>query len=277
MTFKRIIRGYSSIVRSQRYTIECIQKMKLNGKKIPMITCYDYTSSLMINKTKIPMILVGDSIGNNIFGYENTISVTLEDMIKASRSVIKGNDKALIITDMPFLTYCLDINFTIENVRRLIQETNIQGIKIEGTNNNELIKRLVDFGVPVMGHMGYIPQSINMIGKYKRLGCDKLLYDKMMEEAIELEKSGIFSLVLELVDPKLARDITKVVKIPTIGIGSGDECDGHIQVIHDLLGLNMEFRPKHSGDYGMFGESMKKNIDMYCEDVIQNKFKTIMY
>ena len=258
---------------TNRITINKIQEMKVNGEPISMVTAYDYTSAKIINSTKIPIILVGDSMGNNILGYDSTIPVTVEDIIRSTKSVTAGAKKPLIVADLPFFSYQIDIKSTLLNVCRLIQEGGANAVKLEGGEQvADTVKKIVMAGVPVMGHIGLTPQSVNQLGGYKLQGKTSESAKILLNDALALQESGAFAIVLELIPSELSREITDILKIPTIGIGAGIECDGQVQVFHDLLGLNLEFSPKHSQKYANLAATIKIALENYDADVRKKKF-----
>lgn len=242
----------------------------LKGKEpIAAITAYDYPTAVMEDNCGMDIILVGDSLGNVILGYENTLPVTIEEMIHHTRAVSRGVKRALLVADMPFKSFQVSDESTIENACSLLK-AGAHAVKLEGgTAMAARIKRLVELGIPVMGHVGLTPQSINQLGNYSMQGKDEEAAQKLMDDALAVEKAGAFSIVLECIKPKVAAAITNELKIPTIGIGSGSECDGQILVINDLIGLSVEPAPKFVKPLlnarGMIEEALKKYIGQIKE------------
>ena len=258
-----------------RITIDDIKNMKQQGEKIPMLTAYDYATAKLVDESGIPLILVGDSLGMVILGYQSTIPVTMEEMIHHTRAVSRGSQRALVIGDMPFMTYHLDVSQALSNAARFMQEGGAQAVKLEGGETvAEVVKRIVDCGIPVMGHIGLTPQSIHQLGGYKARGKTPEAARCLLQDAQALEKAGAFAVVLELVPAPLSRLITQRVAIPTIGIGAGPHCDGQVQVISDLLGLFTEFVPKHAKQYARLAEAIKTALAQYTTEVKAGSFPT---
>ena len=241
------------------------------NKKITAITAYDYSMAGIINDTDVDMILVGDSLGNVILGHKDTIAVTLNDMIHHGRSVVKGAPDKLIIIDMPFMSISMGLEKSLENVMNIMQQTGAHGVKIEGGRENiDLIKMLKTAGVPVMGHLGLTPQSYLRLGGYKTQGNTEHSAIEMFKDAKELEEAGVFSIVLECVNEELAQKITKELKIPTIGIGSGTSTDGQVLVINDLLGFTKNRIPSFVKPKLNLYEDIKKAVNDFAHDVRGN-------
>ncbi len=260
-----------------RFTINDVRDMKNRGEKITMITAYDYATAKLVDQVGIPLILVGDSLGMVMLGYENTLSVTMDEMIHHAKAVVRGTEHCLIVGDMPFMTYHISIEDTLKNAARFIQEAGTQAIKLEGgVTVAEKVKRIVDCGIPVMGHIGLTPQSINQLGGHKAQGKDINVARRLIDDARALEQAGAFAVVLEAVPHKLATLITTKLQIPTIGIGAGPKCDGQVQVITDTLGLS-DFIPKHAKQYVQAGEIMTEAIRSYYREVKEGTFPTEKY
>lgn len=251
-----------------RITISDIKGMKQRREKIPMLTAYDYVTAMMVDEAGVPLILVGDSLGMVMLGYESTIPVTMEEMLHHTKAVVRGARKALVIGDMPFMTYQVDISDTLRNAKRFIQEGGAQAIKLEGGEVvAETVKRIVDCGIPVMGHIGLTPQSIYQLGGFKVQGKTREMAEKLLKDACTLEKAGAFAIVLECVPAPLSELITQKLTIPTIGIGAGPDCDGQVQVISDILGLYTDFVPKHAKRYARLAEEIKAAVSDYVAEV----------
>ena len=258
-----------------RITISQIKAMKQKGEKIAMLTAYDYTTAKIIDEVEIPLILVGDSLGMVVLGYESTIPVTMEDMLHHTKAVARGTKQAMVVGDMPFMTYHISIEQALHNATRFIQEGGAQAVKLEGgVNVADKVKRIVDCGIPVMGHIGLTPQSIHQFGGFKVQGKTSEAAVSMLEDALALEKAGAFAIVLETVPAQLATLITEKVSIPTIGIGAGIGCDGQVQVINDILGSFTDFVPKHAKQYAKLTDIMSNAIAQYYNEVKAGSFPT---
>ncbi|MBM2827250.1 MAG: 3-methyl-2-oxobutanoate hydroxymethyltransferase [Dehalococcoidia bacterium] len=258
-----------------RVTINQIKEMKAKGEKIPMLTAYDYSTARILDQAGIPLLLVGDSLGMVMLGYDSTIPVTMEDMIHHVKAVARGAQNALIIGDMPFMTYQTSPVDAMRNAGRFLQEGGAQAVKLEGGEHMaETVRRLVEIGIPVQGHIGLTPQSINQLGGYRVQGRTPEAARKLLNDAVALEEAGVFSLVLEGVPTPLAKLITERLKVPTIGIGAGPHCDGQVQVVHDMLGLYPDFVPKHAKQYAKIGETIREAVQSYAREVKENSFPT---
>ncbi len=257
-----------------RLTADDIRGMK-GKEKIVMLTAYDFVTARLVDEAGVHMILVGDSLGMVVLGYESTIPVTMEDMLHHTRAVVRGARRALIVGDMPFMTYHLSDEQALMNAGRFIQEGGAQAVKLEGGEVvAERVRRIVSCGIPVMGHIGLMPQYIHAIGGYKVIGKTKEMARRLVMDAKALEEAGVFSIVLELVPSPLSDLITRKVSIPTIGIGSGPGCDGQVQVISDILGLYTEFVPRHAKQYLVLRDLIREAILKYMEEVRGGKFPT---
>lgn len=258
-----------------RISINQIKNMKQKGEKITMLTAYDYTTAKIIDEAGIPLILVGDSLGNVVLGYESTIPVTMADMLHHTKAVARGSRKAMVIGDLPFMTYHISSEDALRNSARLIQEGNAQAVKLEGgVNIADKVRKIVDCGIPVMGHIGLTPQSINQLGGFKVQGKSLEAARKLIDDARALEEAGAFAVVLETVPAPLATFISQSINIPTIGIGAGAGCDGQVQVVSDILGLFTDFVPKHAKQYARIADIMSNAITDYYNDVKAGSFPT---
>ena len=258
----------------KRVTINDIRDMKQNGDKIAVLTAYDYPTAKIIDSCNIPIILVGDSLGNVVLGYETTIPVTMDDMIHHCKAVVRGAEHALIVGDMPFMTYHTSIEDALRNAARFIQEAGVQTIKLEGgITVADTVKRLVDCGIPVMGHIGMTPQSVNQLGGHLVQGKKLEAAQRLIDDAKALEQAGAFSVVLESVPARLAALITQNISVPTIGIGAGPACDGQVLVINDILGLT-DFTPKLAKQYVNLKDIMTQAVTAYREDIKSGQFPT---
>jgi 3-methyl-2-oxobutanoate hydroxymethyltransferase len=259
-----------------RVPITEIKEMKRRKEKIPMLTAYDYVTAKMVDEAGVPLILVGDSLGMVILGYESTIPVTMEEMIHHTKAVVRGAKKALIIGDMPFMTYHISIPDALHNAARFIQEGGAQAVKLEGGEVvAEKVRSLVDCGIPVMGHIGLTPQSIHQLGGFKVQGKALEEARKLLNDARVLEEAGAFAIVLECIPAPLSKLITQKLAIPTIGIGAGPDCDGQVLVISDMLGLYTEFVPKHVKQYARLAGEIKNAVSSYISEVKSLSFPTM--
>ncbi|GAA0105161.1 3-methyl-2-oxobutanoate hydroxymethyltransferase [Paraclostridium sordellii] len=246
---------------------------KKNKQKLTMLTAYDYSTAKLIDSCGINGILVGDSLGMVCLGYEDTLSVTMEDMIHHTKAVAKGAKNSLIVADMPFMSYQTSVYDAVYNAGRLIKEGRAQAIKLEGgVEVFEQIQAVVKASIPVMGHIGLTPQSVNAFGGFKVQGKDEVAAKKLIEDAIAVEKAGAFSVVLEGVPSKLAKIVTEKLSIPTIGIGAGVDCDGQILVYQDMLGMFNDFTPKFVKKYESLGDKMKSAFEKYIDEVENGYF-----
>lgn len=258
-----------------RVTINQIKEMKPKGEKITMLTAYDYSTAKIVDEVGIPLILVGDSLGMVVLGYESTIPVTMEEMLHHTRAVVRGTKQAMIIGDMPFMTYHISVADALKNAARFIQEGGAQAVKLEGgVTVAEKVSRIVDCGIPVMGHIGLTPQSIHQLGGYKVRGKTPEAADKLLKDAQAVEEAGAFAIVLETIPAPLATLITQRISIPTIGIGAGIGCDGQVQVINDILGSFTDFVPKHAKRYAKLANIMSNAITEYYNEVKAGSFPT---
>jgi 3-methyl-2-oxobutanoate hydroxymethyltransferase len=258
-----------------RITINQIKEMKPKGEKITMLTAYDYATAKLVDEAEIPLILVGDSLGMVVLGYESTIPVTMEEMLHHTKAVVRGTKKALVIGDMPFMTYHISVEDALYNAARFIQEGGAQAVKLEGgVTVAEKVKRIVECGIPVMGHIGLTPQSIHQFGGFKLQGKTPEAAARLLEDARALEEAGAFAVVLETVPAPLAKLITQKISIPTIGIGAGPDCDGQVQVINDILGSFADFVPGHAKQYAKLTDIISKAVSSYRDEVKAGKFPT---
>ena len=256
-----------------RTTIRDLKEMKRRGEKIPMLTAYDYTSAMIVETAEISLILVGDSLGQVVLGYDTTVPVTMEDMLHHIKAVSRGAKKAHIVGDMPFMSYQTDILEAVRNAGRILQEGGAQSVKLEGGRHlSETVRHIVQAGIPVMGHIGLTPQAVNQLGGYRVQGRSHEAATELIEDAVSLEEAGAYAVVLESVPAPLAKLITERLSVPTIGIGAGAECDGQVLVLHDLLGLFSDFVPKHARRYAELGEEIRSAVTRYANDVQTGDF-----
>jgi 3-methyl-2-oxobutanoate hydroxymethyltransferase len=258
-----------------RVRIQHLQEMKQHGEKFVMLTAYDYLTAKIIDEAGIPLILVGDSLGNVVLGYETTIPVTMADMLHHTKAVTRAAKSALVVGDMPFMTYQISIDEALRNAANFLQEGGAQSVKLEGgVAVAETVKRIVEAGIPVMGHIGLTPQYINQLGGRRIQGKTSEAAKKLIDDALALEQAGAFAVVLETVPAPLSALITQKLRIPTIGIGAGPGCDGQVQVVHDVLGLTSGFVPKHAKQYVKLAELIKSAVTEYQNEVKNGAFPT---
>ncbi|WP_375103441.1 3-methyl-2-oxobutanoate hydroxymethyltransferase [Paenibacillus sp. RS8] len=258
----------------QALNIVKMKKMKADGERLSMLTAYDYPSALLAEEAGIDLILVGDSLGNVVLGYDTTLPVTIDDMVYHTRSVTRGAQNTFIVADMPFMTYHGSVDETLRGVRRLMQEGRAHAVKMEGgLEICETVAAVVAAGVPVLGHIGLTPQSVNMIGGYRIQGKDARDAKRLMDEAKALEAAGAFAVVLELVTEEVAQAISEALSIPTIGIGAGRYCDGQVLVFHDLLRYASPYREKRFvKTYADVGNVIREGISQYVQEVKDRSF-----
>jgi len=257
-----------------RVTIADLKEMKQKGEKIAMLTAYDYSMAKLLDEVGVPLILVGDSLGMVVLGYESTIPVTMEVMIHHTKAVVRGTRRALVVGDMPFMTYAT-VEDAMRNAARFIQEAGAQAVKLEGGETvADKVKRIVECGIPVQGHIGLTPQSINQLSGFKVVGKSLEVAVRLLNDAKALEQAGAFSIVLEAVPAPLSKLITERISIPTIGIGAGAGCDGQVQVVSDLLGLFTDFVPKHAKQYARLADIIRAATSGYIAEVKTGSFPT---
>lgn len=260
---------------SKPKTIVDIAQMKQTGEKITVLTAYDYPFARLISKAGIDMILVGDSVGSVFSGYDNTLPVTMEEMIYHSRAVVRGCEQTLVVTDMPFMSYQTDLRDARINAGRLIKEGGAHAVKLEGGEPvAETIRAIVDIDIPVVGHVGLTPQSVHRMGGFRVQGRQDEQARRIMADAKAVEEAGAFAIVLEGIPKGLAKSITEELSIPTIGIGAGVDCDGQVLVIHDILGLCDKYSPKFVKRYADISETISAGIDEYIREVKAGEFPT---
>lgn len=254
-------------------TVLTFAKAKEEETKISMLTAYDYSTAKLMNDAGINSILVGDSLGNVVLGYENTVSVTMEDMIHHTKAVSRGAKDALVIADMPFMSYQTSVYDAVVNAGRLLKEGGANAVKLEGGKEVcPQIKAIVDAGIPVCAHIGLTPQSVNALGGNRVQGKTELAAKKLLEDALDVQEAGAFAVVIEAVPEKLASLITSRLDIVTIGIGAGNGCDGQVLVYQDMLGMFSDFTPKFVKRYANIGEMMTSAFKQYDEDVKNSSF-----
>jgi 3-methyl-2-oxobutanoate hydroxymethyltransferase len=256
----------------RRLTVADIAKRYADGQRLPMLTAYDYPTAQILDEAGVPLLLVGDSLGQVLLGYESTVRVTMTEMLHHTKAVVRGSQRAMVIGDMPFLTYST-VDEALENAGRFLQEAGAQAVKVEGgVRSARIIEALVKAGIPVMGHIGWTPQAqLGMGGKVKVQGKDRTQARVQLADALAVQEAGAFSIVLELVPAQLAAAITERLRIPTIGIGAGPGCSGQVQVITDLLGLG-DFVPRHARPYATLRATIGEAARAYAADVEAGTF-----
>lgn len=257
----------------KKVTTHVLNEMKLRGEKISMLTAYDYSLARILDEAEIDVILVGDSASNVMAGYVTTLPITLDNMIYHAASVVRGVNRALVVVDLPFGTYQGNSKEALASSIRIMKETGASAVKIEGGHEIlESVDRILSAGIPVMGHLGLTPQSIHKFGTYVVRAKEQEEADRLVEDAILLEKAGCFGVVLEKIPAKLAERVAKAVKIPVIGIGAGPYTDGQVLVLHDMLGITTEFSPRFLRRYHNLHDEIKKAVQNYIQDVKSKDF-----
>ncbi len=259
-----------------RISIHKLKEWKAQGHRFAMITAYDYPSARLVEQAGIPIILVGDSLGSVVLGYDSTVPVTMDDVVYHTRAVVRATEKAIVVADMPFMSYQADPNEAMRNAGRLLKEGGATAVKLEGGSHvAPLVRRMVESGIPVMGHLGLTPQSVNQFGGHKVQGKTPAAAAKLLNDARALEEAGAFAIVLETIPAPLARMVTERITIPTIGIGAGPHCDAQVQVFHDLLGIYDDQRTlRHAKRYAVVGETIREAVRAYISEVESAAFPT---
>lgn len=259
--------------RQDKITVRSIVELKKRKEKIVMLTAYDYQTALLEDRAGVEIILVGDSLGMVVLGYDNTLPVTLEEVIHHLKAVSRAKPRALLVGDLPFMSYQASVEDAVRNAGRLVKEGGAEAVKLEGGRRvGAVIGAILDADIPVMGHLGLTPQSLHRIGGYRVQGKDPESADKLIEEAKFLEGVGCFSIVLEGIPGRLANEITSSIRIPTVGIGAGVGCDGQVLVVNDLLGVLEDFSPKFVKRYAELGREMTRAFSEYVDDVKKGRF-----
>ncbi|HOO40589.1 MAG TPA: 3-methyl-2-oxobutanoate hydroxymethyltransferase [Syntrophales bacterium] len=256
-----------------KISVSTIRTMKRNHEKIAMLTAYDYPTALLLDQCGVEMILVGDSLGMVVLGYDSTLPVTMEDMIHHTKAVSRAVSCSMVIGDMPFLSYQCSVDQAVSNAGRFLQEAGAHGVKLEGGREYaEVVRRISMAGIPVVAHLGLTPQFVHQLGGYKVQGKEQAAAARMIEDARILEEAGAFAVVLECIPAPLAKNITETLSIPTIGIGAGPHCDGQVLVIHDLLGLYERFTPKFVKKYSTLNNNIRESVRQYMKEVKEGSF-----
>jgi 3-methyl-2-oxobutanoate hydroxymethyltransferase len=258
----------------RRTTVRRLLEMKERGEKIVALTAYDYLFARLVDEVGADVVLVGDSLGQVVLGHDTTLQVTLDDMVRHGQAVRRGVQHALLVVDMPFLSFHVSPEDTVRNAGRILAETGAEAVKLEGGSERacQHVERLVSAGIPVMGHVGLTPQSVHALGGYRVQGRDDLAAERIRGEARALAEAGCFSLVLELVPARLAADITAATPVPTIGIGAGAACDGQVLVLYDMLGLNEGFQPRFLRRFADLAGETRKGVEAYARAVRDGEY-----
>lgn len=260
----------------KKVTTLTFRQKKERGEAITMLTAYDYPTALAMDKAGVDSILVGDSLAMVVLGYENTLPVTMDEMLHHARAVSRGAKSALLVGDMPFMSYQVSVEDAVRNAGRFLQQGGMDAVKLEGGRERaDAVRAIASAGIPVMGHLGLTPQSVNQLGGFRAQGKTASAAKRLLEDARILEEAGVFSLVLESVPARLAEYISKQISIPTIGIGAGPGCDGQVLVTHDVLGLFERFTPKFVKQYANFHAEMSKAFTDYIDDVESKRFPAV--
>lgn len=263
---------------TESITIPVLQAMKARNEKIAMATCYDFTTAKIVDRSSVHGILVGDSLGMTMLGYDNTLPVTVDDMITYGKSVVKGAPNTFVMVDMPFMSYQVSVEQAVTTAGRIMKETGCQCVKLEGgALMADRIRAIVDCGIPVCAHIGMTPQSVNAYGGFKVQGKGESNARRVLEDALAVQEAGAFMVVLECIPPKLARLISSKLQIITIGIGAGPDCDGQILVYQDLLGMNYGFSPKIVKRFAEVGDVMTEGFNAYTSEVQSQTFPTLSH
>ncbi len=253
---------------AKKFTVSSFLTAKNNSEKITMLTAYDYSTAKLLDQAGVDSLLVGDSLGMVMLGYESTLQVTVDDIVHHCRAVSRGTQRALVVADMPFLSYHISVEESVRNAGRMIQEGGAGAVKLEGGEEViDKVKAIIRAQIPVMGHLGLTPQSVNMLGGYKVQGKNEAQARKLLADAKLLEEAGTFAIVLECVPEKLAKLVSEQLSIPTIGIGAGKYCDGQVLVIQDVFGIYADIKPKFVKQYAQVGEMMQQGCRQYIEEV----------
>jgi 3-methyl-2-oxobutanoate hydroxymethyltransferase len=262
-----------------RISVHRLREWKAQGRRFAMITAYDYPSARLVEQAGIPVILVGDSLGSVVLGYESTVPVTMDDILYHTRAVVRATQKAIVVADMPFMSYQWNADEAVRNAGRLLQEGGATAVKLEGGSHiAPLVRRMVECGIPVMAHLGLTPQSVNQFGGHKVQGKTPAAAAKLISDARALEEAGAFAVVLETIPAPLAEMVTARLTVPTIGIGAGAGCDGQVQVFHDLLGIYDDRKPlRHAKRYAVLGETIRSAVAEYIAEVESGAFPTAEY
>lgn len=256
-----------------RVTTTTLKRLKEEGTRISVLTAYDYSTAKILDEAGVEVLLIGDSLGMVMLGYDSTLPVTMEDMLHHTKAVARGTSNALVVADMPFLSYHISVEESVRNAGRFLQEAGAQAVKLEGGQEMlEPIRAILRAGIPVMGHLGLTPQQVNVMGGFKVQGRSAEQASKILEDALALEQAGVFAVVLECVPAPLAKLVSEKLSIPTIGIGAGAGCDGQVLVIQDMLGMYSDFTPKFVRQYAKLNEPITQAVQNYIKEVREGVF-----
>lgn len=256
-----------------KFTVPSLLQAKKEGRKISMLTAYDYPMAKLLDESGIDCLLVGDSLGMVVLGYESTLQVTVDDIIHHTKAVVRGTKRALVIADMPFLSYHISVEESVRNAGRLIQEGGASAVKLEGGSNIiDKVQAIINAQIPVVGHLGLTPQSVNILGGYKVQGTSLELAKKIIADAELLQQAGVCAIVLECIPEKLAKLLSERLEIPTIGIGAGAHCDGQVLVTQDMLGIFSDFKPKFVKQYTKLGSIITDTCQQYISEIQLQQF-----
>ena len=259
-----------------RRSVHSLKALKRRGERFAMVTCYDFPTARLAEEAGIPALLVGDSLGTTVLGYETTVPVTLDEILHHTRPVVRATSRAIVVADLPFGTYQTGPEDAIRSATRLLQDGGATAVKLEGGSHiAPTVERLVRVGIPVMGHIGLTPQSVNQLGGHKVQGKTAAQAVKLLNDALALEAAGCFAVVLEAIPAPVAEIISKRLEMPTVGIGAGPHCDAEIQVLHDILGLLEDFRPRHTKRYAELGLRIREALTTYRDEVAAGVFPTM--
>jgi 3-methyl-2-oxobutanoate hydroxymethyltransferase len=257
----------------RKVTAPDLLAMKERGQKITVLTAYDYPTARLLERAGIDVVLVGDSLGNVVLGYDSTLPVTMDEMLHHTKAVVRGSEMMLVVADMPYLSYQVSVEKALENAGRFLKEAGASAIKLEGgLEMAETVRRIVEVGIPVMGHVGYTPQSVHAFGRHVVRGKDDYSAARVMDGAKALQEAGAFAVVLEAVPAALAKEVTESLIIPTIGIGAGPHCDGQVLIAHDMLGLYDRRLPKFVKQYTKLGEAAVEAMQQYASEVRNGEY-----
>jgi len=258
-----------------RTDLRALRRLQASGEPFPVVTAYDYTAALLADRAGIPMILVGDSMAQGMLGYEDTLPVTVDDVVHHTAAVTRGARQAFVVADMPFMSYQASVEDALRNAGRLLKEGGAQAVKLEGGRPVlDTVRALTGAGIATMGHLGLTPQSVHSLGGYAVQARSSDAARSLLEDALALQAAGAFAVVLELVPAELAAEVTEALDVPTIGIGAGPACDAQVQVWHDLLGLSLDFTPRHAHRYVEAGAQIREALERYAADVRARRFPT---
>ena len=260
-------------VQNSRMTTAKLRQMKVNGEKIAMLTSYDFTLASLVDEAGIDMLLVGDSASNIVCGNQTTLPITVDEMIFLTKGVVRAAQHALVVCDMPFGSYQVSEEEAVRNAMKILKESGCDAVKLEGGEEIlPAIRRMIQAGIPVMGHLGLTPQSVNQFGGYGLRAKEETEADKLLHDAKSLDEAGCFSIVLEKIPAAIAAKVTKAVSCPVIGIGAGNQCNGQVLVLHDMLGMNQGFKPKFLRHFATLAGEIKNAVSDYIEAVKESSF-----